>query len=193
MAYRLFELSTMDRSQLEAIAKDYKLNGIKKLDNEHLAYAILDAQAHEESVKPEPEKPKAKRGRPAKKAQAAVEPAAQDTKEEPKAEAPAAAPKKRGRKPKNEKSAELVAQENAGAEKPEVVAEPVVESAAPNPVEDFIPIEDLPSEKVELPSELLGKFEATKGEANPTKYQNRNQKNNNYKPKLNLNKTKITF
>lgn len=28
--------------------------------------------------------------------------------------------------------------------------------------EDFIPIEDMPSEKVELPSELLGKFEATK-------------------------------
>lgn len=42
--------------------------------------------------------------------------------------------------------------------------------------DDFIPIEDLPSEKVELPSELIGKFEATKGEANPTKYQNRNQK-----------------
>ncbi|KAA6307905.1 hypothetical protein EZS27_040421, partial [termite gut metagenome] len=30
--------------------------------------------------------------------------------------------------------------------------------------EDFIPIEDLPSEKVELPVELLGKFEATKME-----------------------------
>lgn len=29
---------------------------------------------------------------------------------------------------------------------------------------DFIPIEDLPSEKVELPTELLGKFEATKVE-----------------------------
>ena len=30
--------------------------------------------------------------------------------------------------------------------------------------DDFIPIEDLPSEKFELPSELLGKFEATKME-----------------------------
>ena len=45
--------------------------------------------------------------------------------------------------------------------------------------DDFIAIEDLPSEKVELPSELLGKFEATKGEANAPKMQNRNQKNNN--------------
>ena len=90
------------------------------------------------------------------------------------------AQKKRGRKPKNEKSAELVAQENAVAEKPEVVAEPVAESAAPNPVEDFIPIEDLPSEKVELPSELLGKFEATKGEAVPqNRFQPRNNRNNN--------------
>ena len=90
------------------------------------------------------------------------------------------AQKKRGRKPKNEKSAEPVAQENAVAEKPEVVAEPVAESAAPNPVEDFIPIEDLPSEKVELPSELLGKFEATKGEAVPqNRFQPRNNRNNN--------------
>ena len=30
--------------------------------------------------------------------------------------------------------------------------------------DDFIPIEDMPSEKVEIPSELLGKFEATKVE-----------------------------
>lgn len=29
---------------------------------------------------------------------------------------------------------------------------------------DFIPIEDLPTEKIELPSELIGKFEATKAE-----------------------------
>jgi flavodoxin len=31
--------------------------------------------------------------------------------------------------------------------------------------DDFIPIEDLPSEKVELPTELFGKFESTKAEA----------------------------
>lgn len=31
-------------------------------------------------------------------------------------------------------------------------------------LDDFIPIEDLPTEKVELPSELIGKFEATKAE-----------------------------
>ena len=90
------------------------------------------------------------------------------------------AQKKRGRKPKNEKSAEPVAQENVEAEKLEVAAEPLEESTTPNPVEDFIPIEDLPSEKVELPTELLGKFEATKGEAVPqNRFQQRNNRNNN--------------
>lgn len=58
--------------------------------------------------------------------------------------------------------------------------------------DDFIPIEDLPSEKFELPSELLGKFEATKMETPPpaapaakkdnakqnNRFQNRQQKFN---------------
>ena len=45
--------------------------------------------------------------------------------------------------------------------------------------EDFVAIEDLPSEKAELPTELIGKFEATKSEAAPVannKHQNRKQK-----------------
>jgi len=37
---------------------------------------------------------------------------------------------------------------------------PILAEAA----DDFIPIEDLPTEKIELPSELIGKFEATKAE-----------------------------
>ena len=43
---------------------------------------------------------------------------------------------------------------------------PILAEAA----DDFIPIEDLPTEKIELPSELIGKFEATKTEtpATPT-------------------------
>ena len=88
-------------------------------------------------------------------------------------------PKKRGRKTKGDKTAQPVAQENAEAAKPEVAAEPVAETVVANPVEDFIAIEDLPSEKVELPSELLGKFEATKGEAAPqNRFQQRNNRNN---------------
>lgn len=49
--------------------------------------------------------------------------------------------------------------------------------------DDFIPIEDLPSEKFEIPSELLGKFEATKVEPpvmpqNDNKFQQKQKKNN---------------
>ena len=56
--------------------------------------------------------------------------------------------------------------------------------------DDFIPIEDLPSEKIELPTELLGKFEATKVETpaplqtpapkfQPRQQRDQNQKYNN--------------
>lgn len=64
--------------------------------------------------------------------------------------------------------------------------------------DDFIPIEDLPSEKFEIPSELLGKFEATKMEVpvipsydnkfqqrkNNKKVQNNKQQNNKQNNKL---------
>lgn len=61
----------------------------------------------------------------------------------------------------------------AVAEKP-VIAKPQKKSApvideestilSSEDDDDFIPIEDLPSEKIELPTELFGKFEATKAE-----------------------------
>lgn len=59
--------------------------------------------------------------------------------------------------------------------------------------DDFIPIEDLPSEKTEIPTELIGKFEATKGEAVPVQHQenrnNRFQQQNN-KQRFNNNRNK---
>ena len=55
---------------------------------------------------------------------------------------------------------------NFETEVPKVIKKVVVEDSPilAEPEDDFIPIEDLPTEKVELPSELLGKFEATKAE-----------------------------
>ncbi|MDL2213755.1 transcription termination factor Rho [Bacteroides sp. OttesenSCG-928-D19] len=50
-------------------------------------------------------------------------------------------------------------------EKPEIPVEEKIVSLETTSASDFIPIEDLPSEKIELPSELLGKFEATKVES----------------------------
>ena len=60
------------------------------------------------------------------------------------------------------------AAEKKAAAKPQKKAEPVVdeESNILSNIDDddFIPIEELPSEKIELPTELFGKFEATKAE-----------------------------
>lgn len=110
MPHRLFELSEMTREQLETIANEHNVKGIKKLDNENLAYAILDAEAKEESLKPIPDTPKPRRGRPRKDAAKA------DNKESKEAPEQSAAPQadnqaqaensgqtKRGRKPKGEK------------------------------------------------------------------------------------------
>ena len=49
-------------------------------------------------------------------------------------------------------------------------------------VDDFIPIEDLPSEKAELPIELIGKFEATKVENIAAPDNQNNQKNHKNQP-----------
>jgi transcription termination factor Rho len=96
-------------------------------------------------------------------------------------------PKKRGRKSNAQKAAE------AASKATDVTNQPVEAIETPNDIkeeqkeilpvintDDFIPIEDLPSEKIELPSELLGKFEATKVEpVHNSKFQPRNQKHNN--------------
>lgn len=65
--------------------------------------------------------------------------------------------------------------------------------------DDFIPIEDLPTEKTELPSELIGKFEATKTELPlfnpeqqpqlPQQQHQRNRNNNNKANNNNRNNT----
>ena len=111
-------------------------------------------------------------------------PVAQPTEEKP-AEKPA--PKKRGRKAKVQKETEENTQVEETIQTPvsdEKPAETPLKEAIPAEVvapqtEDFVAIEDLPSEKAELPTELIGKFEATKSEATPVannKHQNRKQK-----------------
>jgi transcription termination factor Rho len=80
------------------------------------------------------------------------------------------------------------AEETAPAEK-EVKTEPVEKSSneapvIPSIVDDFIPIEDLPVEKFELPAELLGKFEATKVE--PVKPQEKPQEKPREKQRIKI-------
>ena len=98
-------------------------------------------------------------------------------------------PKKRGRKSNAQKAAEaaakLMEEEKKNVPEPvaeqlEVKKEEAVETMPTIEADDFIAIEDLPSEKMELPSELIGKFEATKAEqAQNNKFQPRNPKYNN--------------
>ena len=102
-----------------------------------------------------------------------------ETEEKPKA--------KRGRKPgsKNkatiEKERAQKAVETATLAFSDLPNDETEELPAPDLTggEDFIAIEDLPSEKIELPSELLGKFEATKMEQSPVEKENK-PNNNRY-------------
>ncbi len=71
MPHTLYELEKMTREQLEEIAAQHSVKNIKKLPIENLAFAILDAEAQEESLKPIPDKPKTRRGRPPKSAKQA--------------------------------------------------------------------------------------------------------------------------
>lgn len=115
---------------------------------------------------------------------------------------------KRGRKPGSKNKATLEKEQQSA---PKETEKQTTATSAPVPVpmenddmelpalnltggDDFIPIEDLPSEKIELPTELLGKFEATKmdtvapvpvekpekeNKSNNNKYQTRQQRYNN--------------
>ena len=76
---------------------------------------------------------------------------------------PAEAPEKKTKanKPAEEKKVVVKPQPQKKAE-PVIDEESNILSGADD--DDFIPIEDLPSEKIELPTELFGKFEATKTE-----------------------------
>ena len=80
---------------------------------------------------------------------------------------PAQAPEKKTKanKPAEEKKVVVKPQPQKKAE-PVIDEESNILSGADD--DDFIPIEDLPSEKIELPTELFGKFEATKTEPTQT-------------------------
>lgn len=102
-------------------------------------------------------------------------------------------PKKRGRKP-GSKNKSTLAREAMEAQKraEEEAKKSLMATPEPNdemelpPLDlksgdDFVPIEDLPSEKFDIPSELLGKFEATKVE--PPVLPAKEQKNPKYQPR----------
>ena len=146
MPHSLFELNKMDRAGLEAIANELQIKKIHILDDENLAYAILDEEAKAASLKPEP-KPKARRGRPRKTDTPAQEaepekkpekqPAKKAVKEEKPAveqKAPEAAPAKKRGRPRKDASAK---------QEPK----PAVETPAPKETPKEAPVNQEPKEK----------------------------------------------
>jgi transcription termination factor Rho len=127
--------------------------------------------------------PKRKVGRPRKDANIAekaenkevenAKPIVKPTEEKAVAEKTVIAPAAEKATPTQETEKKVKENKHAVAEKP-VIAKPQKKSApvideestilSSEDDDDFIPIEDLPSEKIELPTELFGKFEATKAE-----------------------------
>ena len=181
MTHKLFELNSMTREQLETIANDLNIKGIKKLDNENLAFQILDVEARMESQKPTPaaDKPKARRGRPPKKKDEEAKPqespvpqeAAPARKQAKQAKQPAeAAPaeaeaevavqpaepaKKRGRKPKA-KPADAAAGIPADKELPK----PEETQPAPAPAE---PVKEAPKSEEPAPAQDASKAQSNQG------------------------------
>ncbi|MBS5411281.1 MAG: transcription termination factor Rho [Bacteroides thetaiotaomicron] len=127
--------------------------------------------------------PKRKVGRPRKDANIVekaenkevenAKPIVKPAEEKAVAEKPVVAPAAEKAAPTQETEKKVKENKPAVAEKP-VIAKPQKKSApvideestilSSEDDDDFIPIEDLPSEKIELPTELFGKFEATKAE-----------------------------
>ena len=127
--------------------------------------------------------PKRKVGRPRKDANIAekaenkevenAKPIVKPTEEKAVAEKTVVAPAAEKATPAQETEKKVKENKPAVAEKP-IIAKPQKKSApvideestilSSEDDDDFIPIEDLPSEKIELPTELFGKFEATKAE-----------------------------
>ena len=133
-----------------------------------------DAEEKKEVENAKPAAPKVVEPKPvvAEKATGATEkpaPVQQQTAEKKAKNKPAAEANKpvaETNKPATEPNKPVV--EKKVIDKPQKKAAPVIdeESNILSSVDDddFIPIEDLPSEKIELPTELFGKFEATKAE-----------------------------
>ena len=143
----------MSREQLESIAAEHGVKNVKKMDMEPLAFAILDAEAKEESLKPVPDKPKAKRGRPKKESPAASKAAPEAVKPAPEAK-PDEAPKPAGKKaktkaaPAKEAEAKAAPAEAAPAEQaPAAADKPKTKRGRPKKAEQPAAAEPAASEK----------------------------------------------
>ena len=146
MPHSLFELSEMSKEQLEAIAKEHHIKNYRKLDQENLSYAILDAESIEEAQKPVEPKVR-RRGRPRKNAASEPAPAEQTPVPVEKAAEPATDAPKRKKGVKSaqqdgepsEKSRRTRKSKQTEPGKSEVEAKPLDPAPSPSAVQEGEP------------------------------------------------------
>ncbi len=195
--YNIIQLNDKNLSELQVIAKELGIKKADSYKKEDLVYKILDEQAIvgatkkvaadklKEERKNEEQKKKRSRVAPTKKEDKVVSATKSEEANKTKETAPVKAAPQPSKKEESTNKEKPVAETNKPAtepnkpvvekkviDKPQKKAAPVIdeESNILSSVDDddFIPIEDLPSEKIELPTELFGKFEATKTESAQT-------------------------
>jgi transcription termination factor Rho len=220
--YNIIQLNDKQLSELQAIASELGLQKTESLNKEELVYKILDEQAivgatrvainkAKEEYKPDEKK---KRSRVIKKEGERADSTANkntiktDTKSYSN-ETQTTSSKNETRK--TEKIEEIYDNQGDNIDKNLSSPSPSKFSTEKkNPPknlskielsEDFIPIENLPSEKEELPVELVGKFETTKAELPPVALQHpahkqqtsgKNENNRHQNQKATTNKEKET-
>ena len=193
MTHSFTELNGMNREQLETLSRELDIKFSKKTDDENLRYAILDAEAKRESLKPSAEKPK--RGRPRKAK--VEEPVKAKEPEAEKAPAEEAAPHKRGRKkaapeqlkaeetakpaaPAEEAAPRKRGRKKAAPEQPKAEAAPAQPAAGPAPQQNQQPQQPKPQQNQQ--NQQQGRPQQQNGQ--PQQGQQQNQQQRPQKPRV---------
>ncbi|MBR1927609.1 MAG: transcription termination factor Rho [Bacteroidales bacterium] len=162
----------MSREQLENVAQEHQVKNARKMSDENLAFAILDAQATAASLQPV-ERPKPKRGRPKKaesqqKKEAApvvhqeTAQAASESKPEEKADDK---PKsRRGRKPKAQQPATEAVAEAKAEVRPDLKPEGGQAKEQPKAASDAVPATNRRGRKPKSKEKVEAEAETAAGE-----------------------------
>ncbi len=180
---------TANKDKAEKVDEPAKLTVVSQVKPETAPAATEEAKPKKEAAKAKTAKAKTTKKAAEKKVE---EPVVEETAQE----AAPVAEKKVVKKPV--RISKAAQEEMATATEGKAATTPELELPLDLDEDDFIPIEDLPSEKAELPTELLGKFESTKATPAPAatpqpapkviRLRDNNQKNNNQRPQNNNNR-----
>ena len=181
---------TANKDKAEKVDEPAKLTVVSQVKPETAPAATEEAKPKKETAKAKTAKAKTTKKAAEKKVE---EPVVEETAQE----AAPVAEKKVVKKPV--RISKAAQEEMATATEGKAETTPELELPLDLDEDDFIPIEDLPSEKAELPTELLGKFESTKATPAPAatpqpapkviRLRDNNQKNNNQRSQNNNNRS----